>query len=58
MSNNENQVWLESAVENFAEAIEGENFELAKEIMNDTADAGFIEAAKDMRNTLRMSQAE
>lgn len=58
MSNKENDVWLGSAFENFSEAIEVEDYRLAEAICKDTEDAGFVEAARDMRNTLKMSQSE
>ncbi len=58
MSLKGNDAWLESAGENFYEAIEEEDFSLAIAILKDVEEAGFVEAARDMRNTLKMRQSE
>jgi len=53
MSNKANEVWLESAYENFGEAIAQKNWEVAKSVVADTADKGFTSESVAMNKELR-----
>lgn len=48
-----NEVWLEAAWETFQEAVEKGNYSLAKDVIADTKDAGFENAANTMIEFLR-----
>ncbi len=49
MSNKENDKWLEAAKENFEEAIEADQWDLAKDILADMKDKGFEKETSTMR---------
>lgn len=53
MSNPWNQQWLEVAKDNFDQAIAEGNIALAKDIIADTIDAGFMPEARQMTQQLR-----
>lgn len=53
MSHIENDKWLESALENFQDALDAGNYALVKDIIADTFDAGFSDTARVMTNKLR-----
>lgn len=45
MSKIENTVWLENAYDNFKDAVQDRNWELAKEVIDDIAENGFTREA-------------
>lgn len=53
MSCKQNTEWLEGAQQMFDEAVDMRNVTLAKEIISDTFDAGFIDEARGMALFLR-----
>lgn len=53
MSHEKNTEWLEGAYENFRDAVEVGNIALAKDIIQDTLDAGFGEDGRKMNLELR-----
>ncbi len=53
MSNIQNEAWVESAHENFQDAVSEGNLLLAKAIIEDVIDAGFKDEAQKMNETLR-----
>lgn len=53
MSHDNNTRWVEDAYVNFGQALEEENIELAKDIIQDTFDAGFPNDARKMNLELR-----
>lgn len=48
MSHPINDAWLEAAIENFEEALEGGQWDMVHNIMADVRDNGFEDAWKDM----------
>jgi len=52
MSTAQNSRWLESAYENFSQALASGDLELARDIIGDTRDAGFTLEAKSMEREL------
>lgn len=53
MSHPYNTLWIESAYENFGQALLEGDIHLAKDIIADTFDAGFAIEARAMANELR-----
>ena len=53
MSNKQNDGWIEAAHENFQQAIADGNFSLAQDVIEDTRNAGFSEAAEKMQSTYK-----
>lgn len=58
MSNIQNTKWIESARENFDQALSEGNLELANDIMCDTGDAGFETYALFMHQELNAATAK
>lgn len=56
MSTDANTVWLESAFENFEEALSEQNLTLARDIIADIKDKGFVAEAKEL--LLKLPQPE
>lgn len=58
MTTKQNAEWLEAAKEHFQNAIDNEDVRLAKDIISDTFDAGFPEAAREMTAQLRTATTQ
>jgi hypothetical protein len=54
MSENSRQEWLESAWQNFEQALEKGNIAFAKAVIADTQEEGFFDAARSMNARLRI----
>lgn len=52
MSHKVNQEWVAAAYETFEEAIAAGNHELARAVIGDTVDAGFVSEALQMEDEL------
>lgn len=52
MSLNENSAWLEQAYENFDQACEDENWDLAEAIVADVKDNGFHTSSLSLKRVL------
>lgn len=53
MSHPTNTVWLESAKENFDQALAEGNYALCKDIIADIQEAGFLEQGRELNEDLR-----
>ncbi len=53
MDSKEKDEWRDAANERFQEAVEAEDFDLAKQIIGDTLEMGFIASAEAMALMLR-----
>lgn len=56
MSSKQNDAWLEAAIESFYDAIDNKKYDLARDIMCDTKDAGFVGAAGIMKTILEQHE--
>lgn len=55
MSNKQNDTWIESAFENFEQAIADGDFNFARAVVQDVRDSGFRESAARMELLLKDS---
>lgn len=53
MSNKQNDVWLEAALEAYQDALDTGNYALVKDIIADVQEAGFLDEGRVMTNKLR-----
>lgn len=53
MSNRDNTIWLDAALENFEEALSEGNLKLAKEIISDVQEKGFGDEGRQLNARLR-----
>lgn len=53
MSNTQNAQWLEAALENFQEAVDQKDVGLAKAVIADLIDYGYVDEARDLTMRLR-----
>lgn len=56
MSDKGNDIWLESAKETFDEAVDAENWSLARNLIEDVRDEGFKSQARTMEQLLLEAQ--
>lgn len=58
MSNKHNQQWLESAKENFEQAIADKNWHLAHSVLQDLNDNGFEKVSDELFQDIRKAQED